>query len=96
MRSSRDRLRQIVRKAADRGASAVEYGLMVAAIAAVIAGVVFGLGNLVHSAFGKTCSAIQVEAPIDGGDCNGGTGDNTAGDTGATGTTDNGGLPAGQ
>jgi len=31
---------------------------MVAAIAAVIVGVVFSLGGLVHSAFHNTCSAI--------------------------------------
>ena len=38
-------LRKLSRHARDRGASAVEYGLMVAAIAAVIVGVVFGLGT---------------------------------------------------
>ena len=42
----------------DRGASAVEYGLMVAAIAAVIVAVVFGLGGLVKSTFGDTCKSI--------------------------------------
>jgi pilus assembly protein Flp/PilA len=52
-------LRKVSRRARDRGASAVEYGLMVAAIAAVIVGVVFGLGQLVHSAFSKTCSAVS-------------------------------------
>jgi pilus assembly protein Flp/PilA len=52
-------LRKVSRRARDRGASAVEYGLMVAAIAAVIVGVVFGLGTLVKSAFSKTCSAVS-------------------------------------
>jgi pilus assembly protein Flp/PilA len=52
-------LRKVSRHARDRGASAVEYGLMVAAIAAVIVGVVFGLGSLVKQAFGSTCSAIS-------------------------------------
>lgn len=52
-------IRKVSRQARDRGASAVEYGLMVAAIAAVIVGVVFGLGTLVKSAFSKTCSAIS-------------------------------------
>ena len=47
----------------DRGASAVEYGLMVAAIAAVIVAVVFGLGGLVKSTFSNTDTAIgQGEA----------------------------------
>ncbi len=45
--------------ARDRGASAVEYGLMVAAIAAVIVGIVFGLGTLVGNTFNNTCSAIS-------------------------------------
>ena len=52
-------LRKVSSHARDRGASAVEYGLMVAAIAAVIVGVVFGLGSLVQNAFSKTCSAIS-------------------------------------
>jgi pilus assembly protein Flp/PilA len=43
----------------DRGASAVEYGLLVAAIAAVIVGIVFGLGTLVKNAFSKTSSCIS-------------------------------------
>ena len=52
-------LRKVSRHAQDRGASAVEYGLMVAAIAAVIVGVVFGLGGLVSGAFSKTSSCIS-------------------------------------
>ncbi|MFL6139680.1 MAG: Flp family type IVb pilin [Frankiaceae bacterium] len=43
----------------DRGATAVEYGLMVAAIAAVIAAVVFGIGQLVSGAFDTTSTCIQ-------------------------------------
>ena len=46
--------------AKDRGASAVEYALMVAAIAAIIVAVVFGLGNLVKETFTDTCSAIET------------------------------------
>ena len=42
----------------DEGASAVEYGLLVAAIAALIVGVVFLLGGKVSSTFAKTCSGI--------------------------------------
>lgn len=44
----------------DEGASAVEYGLLVAAIAAVIVGVVFVLGGRVRSAFSKTNSCIST------------------------------------
>lgn len=40
------------------GASAVEYGLLVAAIAAVIVVVVFLLGGYVKEAFNKTCDTI--------------------------------------
>jgi len=42
----------------DEGASAVEYGLLVAAIAALIVGVVFLLGGKVSSTFAETCSGI--------------------------------------
>jgi pilus assembly protein Flp/PilA len=51
-------IRTRMRRVNDRGASAVEYGLMVAAIAALIVGVVFGLGTLVKGAFDTTCSSV--------------------------------------
>ncbi|GAB3263069.1 Flp family type IVb pilin [Kineosporia babensis] len=61
------RLRKVLSSARDRGASAVEYGLMVAAIAAVIVAVVFGLGTVVSKTFNKTCSEFsagtQAELP---------------------------------
>ena len=41
------------------GATAVEYGLMVAAIAAVIVLVVFALGGVVHHKFQDTCKNIS-------------------------------------
>src|SRR4249919_3890478 len=53
-------LRKLIRNGRDRGASAVEYGLMVAAIAAVIVGIVFGLGTLVHNTFSNTSSCIAA------------------------------------
>jgi pilus assembly protein Flp/PilA len=58
-------VRRVVSRArttADKGASAVEYGLMVAAIAALIVGTVFALGGFVRGTFEKTCSAIAVSA----------------------------------
>jgi len=55
-------IRKVLRNGRDRGASAVEYGLMVAAIAAVIVGIVFGLGTLVKNAFSKTSSCISATA----------------------------------
>ncbi len=60
------RLRRALRTTADRGASAVEYGLMVAAIAAVIVGTVFALGGFVKGTFDKTCSALNSPT---GGSC---------------------------
>jgi pilus assembly protein Flp/PilA len=42
----------------DNGASAVEYGLLIAAIAAVIVVVVFALGNVVKSKFQNTCTLV--------------------------------------
>lgn len=58
--------------AADRGASAVEYALLVGAIAAVIVAVVFGLGSLVKDNFIDTCAAIEArnsETVQDSADC---------------------------
>jgi pilus assembly protein Flp/PilA len=43
----------------DDGASAVEYGLLVAAIAAIIILVVFALGSFVKGAFKDTCTAFS-------------------------------------
>lgn len=42
----------------ERGASAVEYGLLVAGIAALIVAVVFLLGGQVKDAFSDTCGSI--------------------------------------
>ena len=53
-------LRKVMRDTKDRGASAVEYGLMVAAIAAVIVGIVFGLGGVVADVFKSTCQSIEA------------------------------------
>lgn len=49
----------------DTGASAVEYALIVFAIAAVIVAVVFTLGLYVRGLYSNTCSAVagQVSAP---------------------------------
>jgi pilus assembly protein Flp/PilA len=43
----------------ERGASAVEYGLLVAGIAALIVIAVFALGPIVKEAFSDTCEAIR-------------------------------------
>jgi pilus assembly protein Flp/PilA len=41
------------------GASAVEYGLLVAAIAALVVIIVFSLGSVVQNVFKDTCTKID-------------------------------------
>ena len=54
------RLRGSARRRGDEGASAVEYGLLVAAIAAVIVVIVFALGGLVKDKITQTCNGIDT------------------------------------
>jgi len=61
--------REVMRDAKDRGASAVEYGLMVAAIAAVIVAVVFGLGTIVQQTFNETCTDLADRTATASSDC---------------------------
>jgi pilus assembly protein Flp/PilA len=51
-------MQRLVNRKSERGASAVEYGLLVAAIAAIIVVIVFALGKIVKSAFQSTCDGI--------------------------------------
>ena len=44
----------------ERGASAVEYGLLVAGIAALIVAVVFLFGGFIQGIFSNTCTAINA------------------------------------
>jgi pilus assembly protein Flp/PilA len=62
----------------DEGATAVEYGLMVALIAAVIAGVVFGLGKALKNDFSGVSSCVAGAANQSTTACPGG-GDTPAG-----------------
>lgn len=58
---------QPIRTSCDEsGASAVEYALLVSAIAAVITAVVFGLGLLVDAQFGQASASFTscVEADV--------------------------------
>ena len=41
------------------GASAVEYGLLVAGIAALIVAIVFLFGGVISDAFGSTCATVN-------------------------------------
>jgi pilus assembly protein Flp/PilA len=56
------------RKRDEDGASAVEYGLLIAAIAALIVIVVFVLGGVIKNVFDKTCDTIASGANA-GPDC---------------------------
>ena len=52
-------LRNVIRRKSDEGATAVEYGLMVAAIAALVVLIVFALGGVVKDVFDDTCDTIK-------------------------------------
>jgi pilus assembly protein Flp/PilA len=54
--------RKITSKRDEHGASAVEYGLLVAAIAALIVIVIFVLGGVIKDSFSKTCDTISSNA----------------------------------
>ena len=43
----------------EQGASAVEYGLLVALIAAIVVLAVFAMGTLVRNTFSDTCTSIE-------------------------------------
>jgi pilus assembly protein Flp/PilA len=48
----------------EKGASAVEYGLMVAAIAAIVIAIVFSLGGVVKGVFKKSCDDITGKVTV--------------------------------
>ncbi len=47
----------------ERGASAVEYGLLIAGIAALIVVVVFAFGGVIKNIFSDTCNSVGQAAP---------------------------------
>jgi pilus assembly protein Flp/PilA len=57
-------IRKTLATKGDEGASAVEYGLLVAAIAAVIVVIVFALGGVIKDVFQETCDEIKAGATI--------------------------------
>jgi pilus assembly protein Flp/PilA len=52
-------IRNITSRRNQDGASAVEYGLLVAGIAALVVAVVFVFGGVIKDSFTKTCSAVK-------------------------------------
>lgn len=57
-------IRNVTTKRDEEGASAVEYGLLVAAIAALIVLIVFSLGGIVKDVFKTTCDEIKAKATV--------------------------------
>jgi pilus assembly protein Flp/PilA len=56
-------IRALITKArSEEGASAVEYGLLVAAIAALIVVIVFAFGHIISGVFQSTCDTINSNA----------------------------------
>ena len=53
----------------ERGATAVEYGLMVALIAVVIIAAVAALGGVLNTSFADTCAAIDGAAATPSATC---------------------------
>ena len=64
-------LQRLVNRKDEQGASAVEYGLLVAAIAALIVVIVFALGGVVKNVFSSTCSTIGSNAGASTSSCSG-------------------------
>lgn len=62
-------IRNVMRARTEDGASAVEYGLLVAAIAALIVVVVFVLGGIIQKVFKDTCDEISDHAVSAGSTC---------------------------
>jgi len=55
-------IRKVTATNREDGASAVEYGLLVAAIAALVVIIVFALGGVVQEVFQNTCDEIEKGA----------------------------------
>jgi pilus assembly protein Flp/PilA len=60
-------LQRLVNRKDEQGASAVEYGLLVAAIAALIVLIVFALGGVVKEVFTDTCTSVKASAATSAG-----------------------------
>ena len=54
--------RNMTAKRDEDGASAVEFGLLVAAFAALIVVIVFALGGIIRNVFQNTCGTISSNA----------------------------------
>lgn len=52
----------------ERGASAVEYGLLIAGVAALIVVIVFAFGGVISEVFNDTCTTVETQTENGGGD----------------------------
>ena len=62
-------IRNFNAKRNEDGASAVEYGLLVAGIAALIVAIVFAFGGIISDAFDSTCKTIEGKGDPAGQTC---------------------------
>jgi pilus assembly protein Flp/PilA len=62
-----DFFRNITARRNDDGASAVEYGLLVAGIAALIVAVVFLFGGFIKGIFNDTCATVNANGTATSG-----------------------------
>jgi pilus assembly protein Flp/PilA len=61
--------RNVLSRRNDDGASAVEYGLLVAGIAALIVAVVFLFGGMISNVFSNTCNKIVASGNMTSQSC---------------------------
>jgi pilus assembly protein Flp/PilA len=59
--------RTILSRRNQDGASAVEYGLLVAGIAALVVAIVFVFGGVIRDAFAGTCNTVASHNTASGG-----------------------------
>jgi pilus assembly protein Flp/PilA len=57
-----EQLRSIATRREEDGASAVEYGLLVAGIAALVVAIIFIFGNVVNKNFNNACGRLSAGA----------------------------------
>ena len=60
----------LARRREERGASGVEYGLLIAAIAAVIVALAFVIGHYVQQGFQSTCDDLKANSANQDKACN--------------------------
>jgi len=60
-------IRSITTRRDEDGASAVEYGLLVAGIAALIVAIVFVFGGMISGVFKDTCTKVSSGTVANGG-----------------------------